>query len=576
MPLPQVLASLIRSFGDKFQPNSERAEYKAYAETWRLYLDLLEMDATKLGDLLERHSDETDERFTLRKSLAAIFNYVPTLVRMTVNYLHAEQPVYTIADERLKTFVNNCDGGGRSLQEYVRREALPFALLFGFIDTLVQNPPTDSALFETAADVQIQGQELTPRVMTITPLQRTDWSCRRDHTYNWVRFRDHENEDDIPFRAMPIQGETFVTVSAFVLINKSNGEDASIRPDTGGDVGFWVRSFQEASATEGAASSQGAGKGKDWLHDGDFHFTKRCPVATLYYQQSIDPDRRHHGISKIAMIAILTRKIVQLLSWTDEDVLSNLAIFVFSGNKPVDEKGVEIPIKLTPFSVIWQGRDAKVPPSILQGSVDHIKIKWDIINAYIQEILRLAFLIGASAQAEKISSGVQGVVARNELFQELGDIAGSLDAYALDVLALAASHISTEDLTREAFIAKYQPKVIYNKGPYTVDPLDQMILNSNALIEAFADISPTMVRQIRMQLAQAALYNEDGERQTIFDEIRAGTGAELTRRAQQRDALNTELNNASLSVQTVANSNNPLEPTVTETNSPAAAATTGA
>lgn len=527
MPIPAPLLAMIRQMGDEFDPSALRAEYVLYRDTMRDYLDLLEMDPVRLPRFIEPHDGESPEKLALRKKLGAIFNYVPLIVKMTVNYLHSEQPTFDVKDEALQAFVDNCNGGGMSLVQYIRREVLPLALALGWVDVLVQNPATDEGMFTTAADEQATPEPLSPRVFTITPLDRTNWSARQDHSYLWVRFRDRDNENDNPFVIQPVPTvQTYVTISGF---SRAVPVDAG-NPETG----FWVRSWKDPEDK----------KQKEWSHDGDWLPTRRCPVATLYYSQSIDPERRHFGVSKVSMISILTKKLIQLLSWSDEQVLSNLALFVFPGEQPKDDRGEPIPVKLSPFAVIWLGNDAKVDPRILQGDTGHIGIIWEIIDAYTREILRLAYLIGASAEAEQITSGVQGVVARTELFQELSDLAGSLDRFGLEMLALAASLLNGEDIDVEALVERYKPTVNYYKGNYSIDPLKDVIANAQALIDTFADISPAMVQATYRQLAQTALYNEDAARDDVFREIRENFARVDAERRTQRDALLTAANAA--------------------------------
>jgi hypothetical protein len=542
--LPAILQKLLKAFGDKFDPSAVRGEYTANKDLWRVYLDLLEMDGNKLAAMLVKHNGEEDGRYELRQQLAAIFNYVPLIVRMTVNYLHSEQPTFDIADESLKAFLKNCNGNGKSFANYVRSEALPLALALGWIDVLIQNPElnaTDEIL--TAADQQ-QNPDLAPRVFTITPLQRTNWSVQANHQYNWIRFRDTENDNANPFvNDSTPQKESYLTISGATAINNQ-----PIADDAGNQLAFWFRSSREVQTNDSGAAT--APDNAKWDHDGDWLPTTQIPIATLYYQQSIDPMRKHFGLSKISMIAILTLKIIQLLSWSDEDVLANLALFVFPGDKPKDEKGNPIDQELSPFDIIYIGDKAQVAPSVLQGDEEHIRVKWEIIDAYMREILRLAYLIGASAEAEQITSGVQGVVARTELFQELADLAGQLDSFGLQVLAMVKTLSSGEEWDVERLTAELKPTVNYYKGNYAIDPMDKVIANAQSLIETFRDISPTMVEAVYRQLAQSALYNEDVRRDAVFREI-----------TEFIPTLATERNNVARMIVDTANTAAGTEPT---------------
>jgi hypothetical protein len=538
MPLPNILATIVRKFGKEFDPSAQRKEFVVNAPLWRVYLDLLEMDANKLAALVVMHEGEQPAKYEFRKRIAAIFNYVPLIIRMTVNYLHSEQPTYSVEDESLKAFLANCTGSGTSFVDYVRKEALPLALALGWVDVLIQNPEIPAGSEPLTAADQQNNAALLPRTFTITPLQRINWSVRPSHEYNWIRFRDVDNENTNPFiNDSAAKTESFLTIAGAMNIGETPVTD-----DAGNNLAFWFRSWRESTASnlaedaaQGSAAATTAKAG--WDHDGNWLPTTGVPIATLYYQQSIDPERKHFGLSKISMIAILTQKIVQLLSWSDEDVLSNLAIFVFPGDEPKDDKANPKPITISPWGVLYVGNNAQIDPRILQGEVGHIEVKWKIIDAYTREILRLAYLIGASAEPEQITSGVQGVVARTELFQELADLAGALDRFALEALAIAASLIKGENIDVGRLIAEFKPTVNYYKGNYAIDPLNLVIQNANALVETFRDISPTMTEAVYRQLAQSALYNEDARRDTVFREIQENFRRVSEQRAAEQAAI---------------------------------------
>jgi hypothetical protein len=509
MPLPANIAALLKK--SEFDPAKVRTEYTVNLPIWQMYLDLYEMDATRLAVYLEKHGDEDQSNYDRRAALAAIFNYVPTVIKMVVNYMFAQQPTFQTNNAQLKSFIDDCDGNHTTMPDFVKRTALPLALVFGWVDTLVQNPATPANMFLTAADDS--SPELSPRLFNILPMMRSNWSVQPNDEYNWVRFVDIDNEEENPFAPLSVAGRSYVTISKPYV---------GLLNDSGISSAFWVRSWKEKDKSE-------------WSHDGGFINCQRSPIVPLFYQRSLDPTRRHTGLSKVAMIAILTKKIIQLLSWTDEDVLANLAVFVFPGTQPRDDDGKAIPVKITPFKILYAGADAKFMPAVIQGEVSHISIKMQLIEAYIREILRLAYLIGASAEAEQITSGVQGVVTRNELFQELRDIAGSLDAYSYGVLALVQTLLTGDEVDLNAI--KEIVTIDFFKGPYAYDPLATTIANSQKLIDLFREISPAMVQSVLRQVAQEALYNEDQNREQIFTEIEQWVTADQDVRRQRREAL---------------------------------------
>jgi hypothetical protein len=160
-----------------------------------------------------------------------------------------------------------------------------------------------------------------------------------------------------------------------------------------------------------------------------------------------------------------------------------------------------------------------------------------LIDAYIEEILRLAYIMGASGKATQANSGVQEVVIRNELFMELADLSGALDAYTLDVFRHVMAWSKGADVSLEELLRDQKPQVNFFKGPYAVDALKTVIENSQGLIDIFDQISPTMTKSVLRQLAATALYNEDQNREIIFEEIDGNADAVTEERRRVAAAL---------------------------------------
>src|SRR5205809_6463965 len=122
--LPEIIQQIITFLGRKFTPDATKKFYDDYVSVWELYLSLFELDKTRIITLLEKHDAEADPQYKLRQELAAVFNYVPSIVRMVVNYLYTEQPQITVADKDLQTFLDNCDGSGTPFTQYVKHSVL--------------------------------------------------------------------------------------------------------------------------------------------------------------------------------------------------------------------------------------------------------------------------------------------------------------------------------------------------------------------------------------------------------------------------------------------------------------------
>lgn len=512
---PEPLRSNVAD-AKNFNPADVRKEYADKAATWQQYLDLLEMDATNMATLLDRHGDSTTEpeaKFTARKQMAVVFNLIPSIINMIVGYAFSEEPQLDPGgDKDLEKFLNNCDGQGTAFKDFMRLKALPLALIMGQIDALVQNPigaddfPDEASAAEAGLD---------PRIFPITPLQRINWSCKPSGEYNWLCFQDLAGDNPSPLIRNSAELMAYITIAA--------AGEVGGKPDNG----YWIRSTLGAanpSADTVAPSRFGAGV---WNHTVGYAPNKRCGVATLYYRQSIDPRKRHTGVSKIAMMAVLTRAILNVLSWTQEDILSNLAILALpskGGRPPKDDQNNPIVPTLTAATILYYDPDNGGAPQVVQGEVAHIKIKMDFVAALVQEVLRVANLLGAEATG--VRSGVAGLVERNELFQELSQIAGGMDSFGYDVLALAKSWATNTDVTADD-IRDAGVRVNFHKGPYTLDPLKDVIQNARNVLGMFAPISPTMATAALRYAARSFLYANDPDLEKVLEEIKSYGGDKL-------------------------------------------------
>jgi hypothetical protein len=213
-----------------------------------------------------------------------------------------------------------------------------------------------------------------------------------------------------------------------------------------------------------------------------------------------------------------------------------LALPSKGGRRPKDDDGNPITPTLSPQTILWFDPDFSAEPKVVQGDVAHIKMKMEFVAALVQEILRIANLMGASAEAGVIRSGVQGVVERNELFQVLSQLAGGLDAYGYEVLALVKSWATGEDWTAE-MVREAGVVVNHHKGPYTLDPLADVIQNARNVLGMFARISPTMGAAALKYAARSFLYANDPDLPKVLQEIADTSGDQLALMVAGQDAF---------------------------------------
>lgn len=521
---PKPIVDAISTLGPNFRPDLARKEYEDNIGLWKMYLDFLELDANKLAGMLDRHGatvqapegSEAEAKFGMRKKMAVVFNLIPSMVSMLVGYLHAEEPIISDGDDaHLKAFLADCDGNGMPLKEWIRLKGLPMSIALGWVDVMVQNPPGTDAISNEADAVTAK-----PTIFPITPLARINWSANPNDEYNWVTFKDRGNENDNPLlRNSP---ETW----AYITLSKANA-------DVGGRdaKGFWIRSWVGPDSRQ--LGKPIAERANVWFHDSGYTPVNRCAVAPLYFRKSIDPERRHWGVSKIAMMAVLTRCILNVLSWTQEDILANLAILALpskGGRAPKDEQGNPIVPNLTPFTILWTDTEAGAGAAakVIQGNVSHIEFKMDFVAALVNEILRIGNMMGVSGEQSQVTSGVMGLVERNELFQELGQLAEGLDTFGYEVLALAKSWATGEEWTVERLRKEIPNATInFHKGPYTLDPLKDVLANAQSVMAMMRPISPTMQKAAAKYVARAFLYANDPDLDMVIDEIKKATQADF-------------------------------------------------
>jgi hypothetical protein len=434
--------------------------------------------------------------------------------------------------------VDDCDGAGTKYVDFVRQKVIPAMLTMGWLDVLIQNPETDAPL--SAAEARDRG--IVPRLFTIMPSKRNNWSCQSNDEYNFVTFEDKGNEPENPLAGPQNIPKSYLTLIA-----------GGVVPDAPDDQSIWVRSFTQGT-TPAATRRAGAAGAAGFTHRAGLVPTQRVPVASIYFRKSIDPDRRHWGVSKVATMAAITYAMIQLLSWMQEDIIANLALTYFptkGGKKPVDDEGNPILQRFSAFTTLYVDMESKFMPGVLQGDVAHIAIKLQVIELYIREILRLAHLMLAEGSAsvtsggtggQQASSGFHAVVNRTEFFKEVADISTALDSFTLDVFALVKSWATSKDVTKEEMLkADNAPKASFFKGPFTDMPLDQITLEVEGVIGMFRRVSPTLIDNQLRRVARAAVYQDDPDLDVIMQEIQ-DSKAQIEREQQgEIDARNAAL-----------------------------------
>ncbi len=141
-----------------------------------------------------------------------------------------------------------------------------------------------------------------------------------------------------------------------------------------------------------------------------------------------------------------TQDILNTVSLIQTDELYNVGMLRYPRRSPKDE----LPTRLGPNTVLAFDAEAKHAPDFIVGSVDHIRAKMQRVREAVGFILTEGkLLLGQSRESLQINSGVQALVERLELFNELSDMADALERFELRVAATVAGWAKGQPVSPE-------------------------------------------------------------------------------------------------------------------------------
>jgi hypothetical protein len=97
----------------------------------------------------------------------------------------------------------------------------------------------------------------------------------------------------------------------------------------------------------------------------------------------------------------------------------------------------------------------------------------------------------------------------------------------MDVFALVKSMATGAEWTRQRVAEELKVSVSYYKGPYTIDPLIDVVEGATSITNLFRDVSPTFVERVLTYTAKTYLQADDPYAPQIMEEIKTGTGGAL-------------------------------------------------
>ena len=154
-----------------------------------------------------------------------------------------------------------------------------------------------------------------------------------------------------------------------------------------------------------------------------------------------------------------------------------------------------------PNTVLAFDAEAKHAPDFIVGSVDHVKAKMQRVREAIDFILTEGkLLMGQSSQTQRIRSGVQGLVERLELFNELSDMADGLERFELRVAAMVASWSRGQRVSPD----ELGIGITYHRD-YALESLADAAETLSKTMNTLGSASPSAVKALLIGFIQRAL-----------------------------------------------------------------------
>jgi len=445
----------------KFNPAVRHPLYLSYEDTWRAYQDFAELDLADLrsGSYLQQFESEPTAAWLNRKARASVYNLCPLLVSIRKNYLFARRPTRHIEASpfrrELADFYHNCDRNGTDWTDFLREQIVPSAYIFGWSEVLFDVPSAPDGLRPQTQE-QRRNMNLKPYAVLLTPLDIIDWALDNRGHYHWVRVLESTVGSDDPSNQDHGQVDTYLQWL----------------------TGNWERFDDEGNLLSGDVNPLGA-----------------VPIVPLYFQRS----RRYPrlGVSLLKTAVANTEDVLNTVSLIQTDELYNVGMLRYPRRSPKDE----LPTRLGPNTVLAFDAEAKHAPDFIVGSVDHIRAKMQRVREAIDFILTEGkLLMGQSSQAQRIRSGVQGLVERLELFNELSDMADALERFELRVAAMVAGWTKGQPVSPD----ELGIGITYHRD-YALESLADAAETLSKTMRAVGGASPAAIKALLIGFIQRAL-----------------------------------------------------------------------
>lgn len=457
---------------------------------------------------LDRFPRETEKKFTGRRQVAHYPGYVRTLTDLKLSFL-LRKPFDRAGDDAWDDWYDDTDGAGTTWREALPAIVLRAAVL-GWCPCLVDAPqgPSGGGTISTA---QARAAGIaTPRLIPLFPANLVDWQVGADGTLEWVKIRTDSHERD-SWR------DELTPVETYTVWTRASWSRFTVRTRDG-----------NATATEDAGESNVP------------HSWGRVPLAILRHSPS--PDDALRGIPMHADVAILARRLFNLLSERDESLRGQVFAILtqaqdFKGGIADPTRaaaGTTAPLGTT--NVIEYHHDWPAP-AFIAPPASVITTYNDVIAATVAELYRLA----RAEFSRGVASATSGVARAYEFAQTnraIHDFALQVARWWEDVLDLTGVTLGLGDVERDA--VRITPPESFD-----VEDLAGEIEQATAALAL--SLGVTAETEIKRRLVGRLLSNlDDKTRDQIDEDLEDAAAAKLE---QQSAAVRLAQANAAAAAQ---------------------------
>ncbi len=384
--------------------------YDIFAEAWAANRDFAEMHPHILRNgtyLTEFGAAENPEQYTLRKSWSLAIDLCQYLIDVRMGNLFRSPPKRSFGESEhkkiIEDFLADVDQGGADMDAFMR-DVVRQMYISG-VDVMVDKTREDGEP-QTRAD-----ETGVPFVQAFGMLDRRDWDTDHGGGYTFVRFA-------LGTTPRTDEGQEGSQECRFITFTPE---------------GWRLHTVTTTTDNKGVERST-----TDTI-DGE-HNLGQVPVVQFYLAESTRQDFRAIPLSLMTRQTPIAQYMLNLLSQEQLDLYVTVASFVAMGIT-----AEEIPSAITAGGV-WAFGNAEAKLQQIVSSVDHVKVKQELIQALMLAQLRIGKMTGVMSELQgHAESGVQVAIESGPLFNELSSTAGQAEDTEMKIIQLVVSRATGSD-----------------------------------------------------------------------------------------------------------------------------------